>query len=576
MQRLCIPTQPSDAAMIFDRPLRWFWSAVALLLVTAAAATAAPKVTFSNVRLKPSNNQRWWDFTGDVTVRNIPAGPNVSPLSLSIYAELRSPNGTYIKLADMFHHEHGAMQNGAKLTDAQMQGFNTYTTRAWQCPGQLTSADSGKAKHFAFNLIRNAGPVDYRIYAQVAWCPDMSLKATKRDTYYVYDILGPYPWLPPMGSALAAGDGMPSDGYTIDFSNQTGGAQTPPTQQPGNSGGTQPGGNQGGNNQPPKPTGPNPPGGGSGWQKPPSPPGWHEPLVPPPPKPAGRRYRVFIDGQLMPTQAPPTEVNGRILVGLADIFRALGASVVWDGAQRKITATRGQRVVQLWIGRKTALVDGGAVPLDVPPLILAGGKTYVPVRFVSQALGAGVAYDATNAAVMITTSSMPPLAGAATTVPYTPPTPAQGTVQVSICRQTGLRDTGRCPNTTTMSFAPQAIPGPCTTHGLGAKLVVLSPSNMATVPEHFGLYGTGVPGNQVRVTVIAEATLKATGQDAKSTVLDKAETMVGKDGKWSFGVNARAVSRDQRVVVKHFQIHVSMRRNGRTLEVIRLVCRPQP
>ena len=99
--------------------------------------------------------------------------------------------------------------------------------------------------------------------------------------------------------------------------------------------------------------------------------------------------------------------------------------------------------MQLWIGRKTALVDSQSVALDVPPMILAGGKTYVPVRFVSQALGAGVAYDASTRSVNITTGSMPPITGS-TQNPYVPPPPAQGTTQVSVCRETGLRATGLC------------------------------------------------------------------------------------------------------------------------------------
>ncbi len=300
------------------------------------------------------------------------------------------------------------------------------------------------------------------------------------------------------------------------------------------------------------------------------------PVVPPPPvaPQSSRRYRVFIDGQLMRTQAPPTEVNGRILVGLADIFRELGASVVWDGAQRKITATRGSRVVELWIGRRTALVDGASVTLDVPPLILAGGKTYVPVRFVSQALGAGVAYDSRNAAVMITTGSMPALGGSPTTPPYTPPPPAQGTVQVSICRETGLRATGLCPNTVTRPFAPNAVPGPCTTHAQGPKLIVTSPTNGATVPERFTISGTGIPGHSLRVSVLAQGTLKATGQNATSRILDKAQATVGSNGRWAIEVNARAVCRDQRVTLKQFDITVELLVNGKVAEQVALVVRP--
>lgn len=311
---------------------------------------------------------------------------------------------------------------------------------------------------------------------------------------------------------------------------------------------------------------------------PPQPPVVAPPLPPPPPPPpppaSARRYRVFIDGQHMATSAPPTEVNGRILVGLADIFRELGADVTWDGAQRSITATRGAQVVQLWIGNTSALVNGSAISLDVPPMILAGGKTYVPVRFVSQALGADVMYDARNAAVMITTGNMPPLGGTPVTPPYTPPPPPQGTVQVSICRETGLRATGLCPNTLTRAFAPNAIPGPCTTHNQGPKVIITSPANGAVVPEQFLLSGTAIPGSNLLVTVIAEATLTATGQNAISSILDRAGVIVNADGRWSTTVNTRAVRNDKRVELKQFVVTVQMQEQNKSVEKVELIIYP--
>ncbi len=235
--------------------------------------------------------------------------------------------------------------------------------------------------------------------------------------------------------------------------------------------------------------------------------------------------RVFIDGQFMFTRTPPTEINGSVLVAMADIFRELGASVIWDGPRKKITATRGSRVIELWIGSTTALVDGAAVALSVPPMVLGRGTTYVPVRFVAQALGAGVVYDKPNRAVMITTASMPPIGGSTT--------PPQNTA-----------------------------------------LSVTSPTDGATVPEDYSVSGTSVPGQSVFVTVIAEATLKATGQNATSPLLDGAEAKVGADGRWTIAVNARAVSRDQRVELKRMKITVVTHANGAVAEQMDLVVRP--
>ncbi|MBU0607905.1 MAG: copper amine oxidase N-terminal domain-containing protein [Armatimonadetes bacterium] len=250
-------------------------------------------------------------------------------------------------------------------------------------------------------------------------------------------------------------------------------------------------------------------------------------LPPPVTSTASPALRVFIDGRLMPTAAPPVEISGHVLVAVADIFRELGANVLWDGAQRRITATRGARVVQLWIGRMTAMVDDLPVALEVAPQVLGQGTTYVPVRFVSQAMGAGVTYDARNRAVMITTTGLPPLTGSAT-----PPPPTE------------------------------------------TKLTITSPVSGATVPEQFTINGAGPPGASLSVTVIAEGMLKATGQNAKSRVLEKAPVQVGGDGRWNIAVNARGQCRDERVDLQRFRITVERQENGAAVETVELVVVP--
>jgi len=498
----------------------------------------APTVKFTNRGLDPDSHQRAWEFTGAVIVSDIAAGPNASTTNLEIYAEVRFQNGSFAQLADVYTIDGGPMLNGTKLTDAQVSGTNNDARRVWMHGTKLTAADSENPIPFSFSLTPSPGPVEYRFYAQITWSPDNSVDRGKRESRYAYEIMGPYPWLKPLASNPPTGSGAWW-------------APLPPIILP--------------IILPPRWW-------EDWWGK--GPWDWLDPT---------KHYRVFIDGQilkkkgphghLIDTDAPPTDLNGRVLVGLTDIFQALGATVAWEGSERKITATRGARHVQLWIGRKTALVDGQSITLDVPPMILAGGKTYVPVRFVSQALLAGVSYNTPTRSVMITTSTMPPLTGSAQT-PYVTPSPGQGLVQVATCLETGLRSAGICPNTLRKPYTAAAVPGPCTTHTQGPKLIVLSPSDGGTVPERFEVSGTCVPGRKVRVTVIAEATLKATGENATSPILEDAEAKVGTDGKWSIEANARGVSRDKRVDVKQFKITVYMRKNRQVAEQVDLTVRP--
>jgi hypothetical protein len=93
------------------------------------------------------------------------------------------------------------------------------------------------------------------------------------------------------------------------------------------------------------------------------------------------------------SDAPPLVREGRTLVPLRAIFEWLGAEVDYDFATREITATKDSHAIRVRIGSPTASVDGATIPLDVAATE-AGGRTYVPLRFVSEAFGAEVDWDA--------------------------------------------------------------------------------------------------------------------------------------------------------------------------------------
>jgi hypothetical protein len=107
---------------------------------------------------------------------------------------------------------------------------------------------------------------------------------------------------------------------------------------------------------------------------------------------------VQLNGNTLNLNPPPTERAGRVFVPLRGVFENLGASVVY--ANGVINATGRGHSVSLHIGSQTATVDGQQQNLDVAPFII-GASTYVPLRFVSQALGATVNYDGANRIVAI-------------------------------------------------------------------------------------------------------------------------------------------------------------------------------
>jgi hypothetical protein len=116
--------------------------------------------------------------------------------------------------------------------------------------------------------------------------------------------------------------------------------------------------------------------------------------------PALADVSIQVDGNPVSLSPAPVERAGRVFVPLRGVFEQLGATVVYENGTINATGRNGH-AVSLQIGSNQATVNGQQQTLDVAPFIV-GASTYVPLRFVSQALGADVNYDAANQIVAIT------------------------------------------------------------------------------------------------------------------------------------------------------------------------------
>jgi len=110
---------------------------------------------------------------------------------------------------------------------------------------------------------------------------------------------------------------------------------------------------------------------------------------------------VVVNGQTVQFDQPPVEQNGRIFVPLRGVFERLGATVVYSNGQ--INATSGGTSIQLQVGSTEAVVGGQQTTLDAAPF-LVGGRALVPLRFISQALGASVNYVSSSDTVYVNQS----------------------------------------------------------------------------------------------------------------------------------------------------------------------------
>lgn len=116
---------------------------------------------------------------------------------------------------------------------------------------------------------------------------------------------------------------------------------------------------------------------------------------------SAQKIQVIVNGSPVAFESQGPVMSGeRVLVPLRGVLEKLGAEVNWDPGTQTVSARRGADVVRLGIGQRTAAVNGKPVDLDVPAQIM-NGSTMVPLRFVGEALGQSVHWDASTYTVEI-------------------------------------------------------------------------------------------------------------------------------------------------------------------------------
>lgn len=116
--------------------------------------------------------------------------------------------------------------------------------------------------------------------------------------------------------------------------------------------------------------------------------------------------RVRVNGDAVNfTSGEPVEAGDSILVPMRGIFEKLGARVQYDPKTQTIHATRGDTDISLRTGADVAIVNGQSRPLSAPAQIV-GETAVVPLRFISETLGARVKWDSGNYIADVNTDAL--------------------------------------------------------------------------------------------------------------------------------------------------------------------------
>ncbi|GAA0134043.1 hypothetical protein YSY43_08830 [Paenibacillus sp. YSY-4.3] len=111
---------------------------------------------------------------------------------------------------------------------------------------------------------------------------------------------------------------------------------------------------------------------------------------------------LIVNGSVVPLEQKAVIVNGTVLIPLKNLFDALGATLEWDQATKKITASKGDTSVELTVDSTAARKQNKPLTLQAKPIVI-NGYTMVPARFAAESFDATVEWDSQSSTITVTT-----------------------------------------------------------------------------------------------------------------------------------------------------------------------------
>ncbi|MCT4564828.1 MAG: stalk domain-containing protein [Maledivibacter sp.] len=122
-------------------------------------------------------------------------------------------------------------------------------------------------------------------------------------------------------------------------------------------------------------------------------------------KPIEPNITIKIDNTVLQTAQYPYIENNRTFVPIRFIAEALSVDkIIWDEPSKTAILIDGNKTITLTLGRDIANINGRDIKLDAP-ISIYEGRTYVPVRLISEAFNCTVNWDSNTSTVLIDANS---------------------------------------------------------------------------------------------------------------------------------------------------------------------------
>ncbi len=114
----------------------------------------------------------------------------------------------------------------------------------------------------------------------------------------------------------------------------------------------------------------------------------------------GSFMTLKLNGEELKCEVPPIIFNDYSVVPARDVFEKLGAAVLWNASNEKVTVNFENTKIELYINNVTAYKNGKSEKMPIAPKII-NGKTMIPARYVSESLGFDVDFDSKTDTISI-------------------------------------------------------------------------------------------------------------------------------------------------------------------------------
>ena len=119
---------------------------------------------------------------------------------------------------------------------------------------------------------------------------------------------------------------------------------------------------------------------------------------------ASIKTHIRVDGLLQTNMGiQPYAENGVTMIGTRDLAQAMDSVYAWNESEQTVTMRVGTKLIILTANSDIALINFNDAKMPVKA-VLRDGQLVAPLRFVSEALGATVVWDGANKAVLIDTA----------------------------------------------------------------------------------------------------------------------------------------------------------------------------